>query len=46
MAALQEVTVASFSPERFEALLGDRWQEVDEAIANRGGCSGAGSSGT
>ena len=32
MSALQEVTVASFSPERFEALLGDRWEEVDEAI--------------
>src|SRR6476661_10942287 len=32
MAALQEVTVASLSPERFEALLGDRYQEVDEAI--------------
>ncbi len=32
MAALQEVTVASRSPERFEALLGDRYKEVDEAI--------------
>src|SRR3954462_11640619 len=32
MAALQEVTVASLSPERFEALLGDRYREVDEAI--------------
>src|SRR3954452_8250474 len=32
MAALQEVTFASLSPERFEALLGDRYQEVDEAI--------------
>ena len=32
MSALQEVTVASFSPERFETLLGDRWEEVDEAI--------------
>jgi trehalose synthase len=32
MSALQEVRVASFSPERFETLLGDRWEEVDEAI--------------
>jgi trehalose synthase len=32
MAALQEVTFASLSPERFEALLGDRYEEVDEAI--------------
>jgi trehalose synthase len=32
MAALQEVPVASLSPERFESLLADRWKEVDEAI--------------
>ena len=32
MAALHEVPVASLSPERFEALLGDRYREVDEAI--------------
>src|SRR5215208_1504534 len=33
MDALQEVAVASLSPERFEALLADRYEEVDEAIA-------------
>jgi trehalose synthase len=33
MAALHEVQVSSFSLERFKALLGDRYQEVDEAIA-------------
>ena len=32
MAALHEVPVASLSPERFEALLADRYKEVDEAI--------------
>jgi trehalose synthase len=32
MAALQEVPVASMSPERFESLLAGRWKEVDEAI--------------
>ena len=32
MAALQEVSVASLSPERFEALLGDRYEQVDRAI--------------
>jgi trehalose synthase len=32
MEALTEVPVSSLSPERFEALLGDRWKEVDEAI--------------
>jgi trehalose synthase len=32
MAALQEVTVASLSPERFERLLGDAYQQVAEAI--------------
>jgi trehalose synthase len=32
MAALQEVQVSSFSLERFRALLGDRYREVDEAI--------------
>jgi trehalose synthase len=32
MEALHEVPVASASPERFEALLGDRYEEVDEAI--------------
>jgi trehalose synthase len=32
MEALNEVPVASLSPERFEALLGDRYKEVDEAI--------------
>jgi trehalose synthase len=30
--ALQEVTVSSLSPERFEALLGGRYEEVDQAI--------------
>jgi trehalose synthase len=33
MDALQEVAVASLSPERFRALLADRYEEVDEAIA-------------
>jgi trehalose synthase len=32
MEALHEVPVAAFSPERFRELLGDRWEEVDEAI--------------
>jgi trehalose synthase len=32
MAALQEVQVSSFSLERFKALLGERYAEVDEAI--------------
>jgi trehalose synthase len=32
MDALQEVSVSSLSPERFEALLGDRYEEVDQAI--------------
>jgi trehalose synthase len=32
MAALEEVPVAALSPERFQSLLGDRWEEVDEAI--------------
>jgi trehalose synthase len=32
MAALHEVPVASLSPERFKALLGDRYEEVDEAM--------------
>src|SRR5262245_6570206 len=32
MAALQEVSVASLSPERFESLLGPAWPQVDEAI--------------
>jgi trehalose synthase len=32
MAALEEVKVGSFSPERFEALLGDGYHEVAEAI--------------
>jgi trehalose synthase len=32
MAALQEVPVASLSPERFESLLGQGWKQVDEAI--------------
>jgi trehalose synthase len=32
MGALKEVPVASLSPERFETLLGDRYEEVDEAI--------------
>ena len=32
MEALTEVPVSSLSPERFEALLGDRYEEVDEAI--------------
>jgi trehalose synthase len=30
--ALHDVPVASFSPERFEALLGDRYKEVSDAI--------------
>jgi trehalose synthase len=33
MAALQEVPVASLSPERFRSILGDAIEEVDEAIA-------------
>jgi trehalose synthase len=33
MDALQEVPVASLSPERFRALLAGRYEEVDEAIA-------------
>jgi trehalose synthase len=33
MDALQEVAVASLSPERFRALLAERYEEVDEAIA-------------
>src|SRR3954452_9267453 len=33
MDALQEVPVASLSPERFRALLGDGYQRVEEAIA-------------
>ena len=32
MAALEEVQVSSFSLERFKALLGERYAEVDEAI--------------
>jgi trehalose synthase len=32
MPALQEVQVSSFSLERFRALLGERYEEVDEAI--------------
>jgi trehalose synthase len=32
MEALHEVPVASLSPERFQALLGDRYEQVDEAI--------------
>jgi trehalose synthase len=32
MEALQEVPVASLSPERFRALLGERYEEIDEAI--------------
>ena len=32
MAALEEVNVGSFSPERFEALLADRFREVADAI--------------
>src|SRR3954454_16054588 len=32
MAALHEVQVPSFSLERFKALLGERYREVDEAI--------------
>jgi trehalose synthase len=32
MEALHEVPVASLSPERFESLLGDRYEEIDEAI--------------
>ncbi|HEY6637618.1 MAG TPA: glycosyltransferase [Solirubrobacterales bacterium] len=32
MAALHEVPVSSFSPERFRALLADRYEQVDEAI--------------
>jgi trehalose synthase len=32
MEALHEVPVASLSPERFRALLGDRYERVDEAI--------------
>jgi trehalose synthase len=32
MGALQEVQVASLSPERFRALLGERYEEVDDAI--------------
>jgi trehalose synthase len=32
MEALHEVPVASLSPERFESLLGDGYEEVDEAI--------------
>ena len=32
MEALHEVPVASLSPERFEAVLGDRYEEVDRAI--------------
>jgi trehalose synthase len=32
MEALHEVPVASLSPERFRALLGDRYEEIDEAI--------------
>jgi trehalose synthase len=33
MAALHEVPVAALSPERFRSLLGDAFEEVDEAIA-------------
>jgi trehalose synthase len=33
MDALQEVPVASLSPERFRALVADRYEEVEEAIA-------------
>jgi trehalose synthase len=33
MGALQEVPVPAMSPERFRALLGDRYVEVEEAIA-------------
>jgi trehalose synthase len=32
MEALQEVPVSSLSPERFRALLGERYEEIDEAI--------------
>jgi trehalose synthase len=32
MEALQEVPVSSLSPERFRTLLGERYEEVDEAI--------------
>src|SRR4051794_35750765 len=32
VSALTEVKVASISPERFESLLGDRYDEVDQAI--------------
>src|SRR5829696_2135929 len=33
MNALQEVPIASLSPERFRSLLGERFEQVDEAIA-------------
>jgi trehalose synthase len=33
MGALEEVSISPMSPERFRALLGDRYEEVDEAIA-------------
>jgi trehalose synthase len=33
VSALQEVPVASLSPERFRSLLGERFEQVDEAIA-------------
>jgi len=33
MAALEEVPVAALSPERFRSLLGERFEEVDRAIA-------------
>jgi trehalose synthase len=31
--ALEEVPIAAMSPERFRSLLGDRYEEVDQAIA-------------
>ena len=33
MGALEEVPIPAMSPERFRSLLGDRYREVDEAIA-------------
>ena len=46
MAALEEVQVSSFSLERFEALLGERYAEVDEAIDESRQLLTGGSSGT
>jgi trehalose synthase len=36
MAALEQVTIAPASPERFRALLGDDYSEVEEAIGDAG----------